>query len=101
MTCLTSSGQGSYRCSDPEVYPERSTPLFTIGDDPDEPLHLVIGAVLTDDALILAEESTYSLRFYDRATGRLLRAVGQKGEGPGDYGNTVQMALSPTASGRT
>ena len=28
-----------------------------------------------------------SLRFYDRATGRLLHTVGQQGEGPGDYGN--------------
>lgn len=63
------------------------TPLFTIGDDPNELLHRVIGAVLTDDALIIAEESTHSLRFYDRTTGKLVRAVGQKGEGPGDYGN--------------
>ena len=63
------------------------TPLFTIGDDPDEPLHEVIGAVLTDDALIIAEESTHSLRFYDRTTGQLIRAVGRQGEGPGDYGN--------------
>lgn len=61
--------------------------LFTIGDDPNEPLHGVIDAVFTDDALVIAEESTHSLRFYDRTTGRLIRAVGQKGEGPGDYGN--------------
>ena len=61
------------------------TPLFTIGDEPDEALHQVNAAVLTDDALILAERSTYSLRFYDRATGRLLHTVGQEGEGPGDY----------------
>ena len=63
------------------------TPLFTIGDSPSEPLHRVIGAVFTDDVLIIAEESTHSLRFYDRSTGRFLHAVGQKGEGPGDYGN--------------
>ena len=62
-------------------------PLFTIGDDPNEPLHRVIGAVLTGDVLIVAEESTHSLRFYDRTTGQLIRTVGQKGEGPGDYGN--------------
>ena len=63
------------------------TPLLTIGDDADEALHGVVAAVLTDDALILAETSTHSLRFYDRTTGRLIRAVGQEGEGPGDYGN--------------
>ena len=63
------------------------TPLFTIGNNPNEPLHGVVGAVFTDDILIIAEESTHSLRFYDRTTGRLIRAVGRKGEGPGDYGN--------------
>ena len=63
------------------------TPLLTIGDDPDEALHGVIDVVLTDDVLILAEISTHSLRFYDRRTGALIRAVGRKGEGPGDFGN--------------
>jgi len=61
------------------------TPLFTIGDDPDEGLYDVTGAVLTSDALILAERSTHSLRFYNRETGQLLHTVGQQGEGPGDY----------------
>ncbi len=61
------------------------TPLFTIGDDPDEALYDLTGAVLTDDALILAEESTSSLRFHDRSTGRFLHSVGQRGEGPGDH----------------
>ena len=63
------------------------TPLLTIGDDVDEALHGVVAAVLTDDGLILAEISTHSLRFYNRRTGALIRAVGQKGEGPGDFGN--------------
>ena len=62
------------------------TPLFTIGDDANEALHGVVAAVLTDDALILAEISTHSLRFYNRRTGALIRAVGQQGEGPGDFG---------------
>lgn len=61
------------------------TPLLTIGDDPDEALHEVIGAVLTEDELVVAEASTYSLRYFDRATGRLLHTVGRKGEGPGEY----------------
>ena len=47
----------------------------------------MVAAVLTDDALVLAETSTHSLRFYDRRTGALIRAVGRKGEGPGDFGN--------------
>ncbi len=63
------------------------TPLLTIGDDADEALHGVVAAVLTDDVLILAEVSTHSLRFYNRRTGALIRAAGQRGEGPGDFGN--------------
>lgn len=78
------------------------TPLFTIGVNPNEPLHDVIGAVLTDDNLIIAEESTHSLRFYDRTTGQLIRTVGQKAEGPGDYGNLGQAAIRfPTWKGST
>lgn len=61
------------------------TPLLTIGDDPEEALHDVIGAVIIDKVLILAEASTYSLRFHDRATGQLLHTAGRKGEGPGEY----------------
>lgn len=61
------------------------TPIFTIGDEVDDPLYDLTGAVLTDDALILAEWSTHSLRFHDRETGELLHTVGQRGEGPGDY----------------
>ncbi|WP_420449897.1 hypothetical protein [Candidatus Palauibacter sp.] len=61
------------------------TALLTIGDDPDEALHEVIGAVLMDDVLILAEKSTSSLRYHDRATGQLLHTVGGEGEGPGEY----------------
>lgn len=77
MSAADSPRQTDWRIDD--------TPLLTIGDDPDEALHEIIGAVLTDDVLILAENSTHSLRYYDRATGRLLHTVGRKGEGPGEY----------------
>ena len=81
---LSATDRGSPQQVDARI---DDTPLFTIGGDPNEPLHEVIGAVLNDDFLIIAEESTHSLRFYDRTTGQPIRAVGQQGEGPGDYGN--------------
>ena len=77
------------------------TPLLTIGDDVDEALHGVVAAVLTDDGLILAEISTHSLRFYNRRTGALIRAVGQKGEGPGDSGISACCRPSATVSTRS
>ncbi len=54
--------------------------------------------VLTDYGLILAETSTHSLRFYNRTTGALIRAVGQKGEGPGDSGISA-CCTTPTDCG--
>ena len=62
-----------------------SVPLISIGDNPDEPLYGVIAAVFHGDTLILAEQSTNTLRYYDRTTGELLRTVGGRGEGPGEY----------------
>lgn len=62
-----------------------TVPLLTIGDEPDDPLFQVIGAVLAGDHLIVAEMSSQTIRFYDRSTGELLQTVGGSGEGPGEY----------------
>lgn len=62
-----------------------TVPLLTIGDNPDDPLFQVIGAVLAGDNLIVAEMSSRTVRFYDRSTGELLQTVGGSGEGPGEY----------------
>ena len=62
-----------------------SIPLLTIGDDPEDPLYQVIGAVLVGDTLIVAQASSMTLRFHDRRTGEFLRSVGGPGEGPGEY----------------
>lgn len=50
------ASRGLPRQSDARI---EDTPLFTIGHDPNEPLHRVVGAVLTDGVLIIAEESTW------------------------------------------
>lgn len=62
-----------------------SVSLVSIGEDDVDPLYLVVGAVFHGDTLIIAENSTGMLRYYDRATGRLHRTVGGTGEGPGEY----------------
>ena len=45
----------------------------------------MIGAAFAGDALILAQMSSATLRYYDRATGELIRTIGGEGEGPGEY----------------
>jgi len=62
-----------------------SEPLLTIGNKPEDALFRVIGVALVGDALIVAEASSNTLRYYDRATGELLRTTGGEGEGPGEY----------------
>lgn len=66
-------------------------PLLTIGDKPENALFQVIGVALVEDALIVAERSSRTLRYYDRATGELLRTVGGEGEGPGEYQALVSL----------
>ena len=68
-----------------------SIPLLTIGDDPEDPLYRVIGAVLVGDTLIVAQASSMTLRFYDRRTGEFLRSVGGPGEGPGEHEELVSL----------
>ena len=62
-----------------------SEPLLTIGDRPENALFQVIGVALVGDALIVAERSSRTLRYYDRASGELLQTIGGVGEGPGEY----------------
>ena len=59
--------------------------MLTIGDDPNDPLYRVAGAILVGDTLIIAQTSSASLRFYDRHTGAFLKQVGRRGDGPGEY----------------
>ena len=60
-----------------------TVPLLTIGDEANDPLHRVSGAVLVGDTLIIAQST--SLRFYDRRSGEFLLRAGRRGEGPGEY----------------
>ncbi|MXW18838.1 MAG: hypothetical protein F4139_04120 [Gemmatimonadetes bacterium] len=62
-----------------------SEPLLTIGNKPEDALFRVVGVALVEDALIVAEWSSRTLRYYDRATGELLQTIGGEGEGPGEY----------------
>ncbi len=62
-----------------------SDPLLTIGDKPEDALFRVVGVALVGDALVVAEASSNTLRYYDRGTGELLRTTGGDGEGPGEY----------------
>ena len=62
-----------------------SVPLAVIGDDTDDPLHGISGALFLGDTLVLTDRSSLSLRFYSRTTGELLHTVGGEGEGPGEF----------------
>ena len=61
-----------------------SVPLVVLGSETD-PIHNVAGALFIGDTLVLTDRSTFTLRFYDRASGHRLRVVGGQGEGPGEF----------------
>lgn len=55
-----------------------------IGRGEDQPLFQVVGAVFLGDTIVIAERSTGTLRFHHR-TGELIKVVGGKGSGPGEF----------------
>lgn len=65
--------------------------LLTIGNEEINPLHRISGAVLIGDTLIIAEST--SLQFHDRRSGQLLKLVGRRGDGPGEYTRIASMQL--------
>ncbi|WP_420461636.1 hypothetical protein [Candidatus Palauibacter sp.] len=60
-------------------------PLAVIGDETDDPLHGIVGALFLGDTLVLTDRTSLTLRFYSRTTGELLHSVGGEGEGPGEF----------------
>lgn len=63
--------------------------LLTIGNEEINPLHRVSGGVLLGDTLVIAEST--SLQFHDRQSGELLKLVGRRGDGPGEYTRIASM----------
>lgn len=89
LVCPAEELNGAQRGPPPEaaqiVATIDSEPLLTIGDKPEDALFRVIGLALVGEVLIVAEASSRTLRYYDRATGELLQTIGGEGEGPGEY----------------
>ena len=63
-----------------------SVPLMTVGDAEPDLLYAVTGIVITDRHVVIAQESTGTLRFYGHG-GSLEMEVGGRGEGPGEFGD--------------
>ena len=70
----------------PEAWELDSVPLMTVGDAEGDLLYEVAGIVITDRHVVIAQESTGSLRFYDHG-GAFDTEVGGRGEGPGEFGD--------------
>lgn len=70
-----------------------SVPLMSVGDTEADPLFEVTGIVITERHVVVAQESSGTLRFYDHG-GSLDREVGGRGEGPGEFGDLDWMRRS-------
>lgn len=69
------------------VWDARGEPVVDIGggDDPGQELDVVRGAVrLSDGRIVVANTGSGELKVFD-STGRFLRAIGKKGQGPGEF----------------
>ena len=85
-----SAGSPVGRSGGLEVWRLDSVPLMSVGDNEADPLHEVVGITITPRHVVTAQESTGTLRFYDRR-GSLDNVVGGRGEGPGEFGELAWM----------
>lgn len=88
-----SDGDTTGRFNALEVWRLDSVPLMTVGDTEADPLFEVTGTVITERHVVIAQEGSGTLRFYDHG-GALETEVGGRGEGPGEYGDLDWMRRS-------
>jgi hypothetical protein len=70
-------------------------PAARAGNAAGDELHRVYGGLLRDDgSFVVGNSATSELRVYDRA-GRLLKAAGRRGAGPGEFGSINWLAALP------
>ncbi len=77
-------GGGDGRSDPPEAWRLDPVPLMSVGDTEADPLFEVAGVVITENHVVIAQESTGTLRFYTH-TGALDTVAGGLGEGPGEF----------------
>ncbi len=65
-------------------------PLMSVGDTEADPLYEVTGIAITEHHVVIAQESTGTLRFHTH-TGSPDTVVGGRGEGPGEFGDLAWM----------
>jgi 6-bladed beta-propeller protein len=80
------------RWTDSEAWRVTDTALLSIGetvhDSAEYELSTVLAAFrLSDGRVVVANGQTRELRFFDR-TGRFLKTVGRRGQGPGEFGES-------------
>ncbi len=88
-----SQGTCSESLAPPEFQLERQ---FCIDGMAEALVHIDDVAVASDGTLAVVQRGSHSVRLYD-SDGRFLRAIGGRGEGPGEYRNAV---LAGWANGR-
>ena len=83
-------GSGPGGPESPSTWRLDSVPLMSVGDTEADLLHEVAGIAITPRHVVIAQESTGTLRYYTR-TGSLDMVVGGVGEGPGEFGELAWM----------
>lgn len=84
------SGGADGRSDLPEAWRLDPVPLMSVGDTEADPLYEVAGVVITEEHVVIAQESTGTLRFYTH-TGALDTVAGGRGEGPGEFADLEWM----------
>jgi hypothetical protein len=85
---IVESTQGAWDADSTAAWRVETEPAVAIGEvegNPEYQLHRVTGALrLSDGNIIVANSGSSEIRYYD-STGTYIRAVGRKGQGPGEF----------------
>ena len=96
VSCLRedgTAGGGDGGSDAPAAWRLDPVPLMIVGDTDADPLYEVAGVAITENRVVIAQQSSGTLRFYDH-DGSLVAEVGGRGEGPGEFGGLDWMRRS-------
>jgi len=83
-------GGADGRSDPPAAWRLDPVPLMSVGEAEADPLYEVASVVITEKHVVIAQESTGTLRFYTH-TGALETVAGGRGEGPGEFADLEWM----------
>ena len=84
LLLVTACSDEDGRVKDAPLAQVDTVAVALIGDEAEDPLRRVVGGLILEGGIVIADDSTLTLRFYSRG-GELVSVRGGQGDGPGRF----------------